>query len=121
VKLRVICIFLALVSLFTYSYLVEKYVKEVPTPENGLQYRTIGSERTAAVQRQFPPNISDVDLLRAGGLDDGSIETMWTPSSVLWVRVRLLATYVLCLSFVNFAIGTYGSPNSIRQARKQGT
>ena len=61
VKLRMISVVLVIVSLFAYFYLVEKYVKEVPTPENGVRYRTIGSERTAAVHEQFPPDVYDVD------------------------------------------------------------
>jgi hypothetical protein len=121
VKLRTASVCLALVSLFAYSYLVLKYVKEVDTPENGAQYRTIGSERTAAVQKQFPPTTSDVDLLKMGGLDDGSIETMWTPSSVLWVRLRLLVTYVLCLSSVNFAVGTFGGTTALDHKHGSGS
>jgi hypothetical protein len=123
IRLRSISVFAALLLLFSYFYLVSKYVKEVPTPYNGLQYRTIGSERAPVDDTAFPPGTSDVDLLRKGGLDDGSIERMWTPSSVLHVRLWLLVTYVLCLSMVNFSLSSYGGATSMRRpaAKQQGT
>ena len=36
-------------------------------------------------------------------------------------RVWLLATYVLCLSFVNFAVGTYGPGSPAAFDHKHGT
>jgi hypothetical protein len=106
-RFSVLSLGLAFVSLFLYFYLVSRYVKEVETPHNGTQYRTIGSVRTVDAQKMFS-KMSDQDLLKTGGLEDGDIETMWTPFSVLRVRLELLITYVLCLSFVNFVMGNFG-------------
>jgi len=96
---------LALVSLFAYGAFLSKYVVSVETPNNGIQYRTIGSQRTAEALRMFP-GYSDARILEIAGLNDADIERMWTPSSVRRARIELLVSYMLCLTFINFAAGS---------------
>jgi hypothetical protein len=104
-RLRFAGLVVAFASLFAFSYLLLRFVKDVPTPDNGIQYRSIGFVRTVAAQRVLPSTMSDQDVLKAVGLDDGSIESAWTPSSVVRVRLMLLMTYILCLSSINFVVG----------------
>ena len=93
----------ALLSLGWYALLLIAYVKGVETPFNGLQYRTVGSVRTPVADR-CTPNKTDQDLLRCGGLEDGDIEELWTPSSVYRVRFELFMSYILVLGSINVVI-----------------
>jgi hypothetical protein len=97
-------IVVCLAALTVYACLISKYVVSVETPNNGTQYRTIGSQRTAEAIRMFPGE-SDQRILQIAGLNDGDIEKMWTPSSVRTARVELFLAYVLTLCALNFAVG----------------
>jgi len=96
----------AFLALFAYGFLLSTYVKGVETPNNGTQYRTVGTERTGLAKVCYPneSNPSDEELLKCGGLNDGDIERMWTPSSVRWVRFDLFLSYVALLGSLNLAI-----------------
>jgi hypothetical protein len=113
-NLRTAGLVVAILSLLSFSYLLLGFVKEVFPPSGGVQYRSIGFDRTDAAKRVFPSTMPDVEVLKAVGLDDGSIESAWTPTSVLLVRLGLLATYILCLSSINYVVGissvVVGSP-----------
>jgi hypothetical protein len=103
-------LFVSVASLFIYAYFLSVYVQGVHTPENGMQYRVIGSERTSQ-STLCRPNKSDEDLLKCGGLEDGDIETLWTVSSVRKARLELFMSYVVLLGALNVAI-TAASPRS---------
>jgi hypothetical protein len=94
---------ISFLALFLYGYFLLAYVKGVPTPEDGMQYRTVGSERTPQAML-CRPNRSDEDLLRCGGLKDGDIETLWTVSSVRTARLELFISYVVLLSALSVAV-----------------
>lgn|GEM_PF-4670641 len=106
----------ALIALGCYALLLIAYVPGVPTPFNGMQYRTVGSVRTPVADR-CTPNKTDQDLLRCGGLEDGDIETLWTPSSVYRIRFELFVSYILVLGSINVVISS--KPKSAR-ARPMG-
>ena len=93
----------ACVALAVYAYCLLTYVKGVDTPHDGTQYRTVGSVRMPAAAR-CGENISDEDLLKCGGLDDGDIETMWTPASVRRARLELFFSYVVLLGSISLVI-----------------
>jgi hypothetical protein len=97
---------LSLASLFIYGFFLLTYVKGVETPKNGVQYRTIGSQRTDEAEQKFPGK-SDAEILQNAGLTDGDIERMWTPSSVSHARIGLFISYILCFAAANFAIGAF--------------
>lgn len=104
---------LAFFSLFPYGYFLSKYVKRVETPKDGIQYRTVGSRRTAEALQKLPGK-TDVEILQIAGLTDGDIERMWTPESVEHVHLELFLSYMTCFALVNFAIGAFarGSPDN---------
>ena len=93
----------ACVALVAYAYCLLTYVKGVDTPHDGTQYRTVGSVRTPVAAR-CGENISEENLLKCGGLDDGDIETMWTPSSVRQARLELFFSYVVLLGSISLVI-----------------
>ena len=109
----------ALLALIAYSFLLSKFVKKVETPNSGVQYRTIGSQRTAEARQKFPGK-SDEEVLKVAGLNDGDIERMWTPSSVQHARFGLFISYLVLLGSFNFAVGSYSraSSRSIRHRDK---
>jgi len=92
-----------LIALGFYASLLLTYVKGVDTPYNGTQYRAVGKIRTPTAER-CPEHTSDEDLLKCGGLEDASIETLWTASSVRQVRLELFISYVLLLGSLNVLI-----------------
>jgi hypothetical protein len=94
----------AVVSLSTYVFLLSRYVKGVETPDNGIQYRTIGSQRSAEAEQKFA-QLSDQEIMQIAGLTDGDIERMWTPSSVANVKFELFFSYVFALGSINFVLG----------------
>jgi hypothetical protein len=100
-----IALTVAMSFLFTYSYL-QKYVIRVDTPFNGTQFRTIGSQRSEECLRKLPGK-SDEEILEIAGLTDGDIKRMWTPDSVLDVRLELFTTYLMALASLNFALGAF--------------
>jgi hypothetical protein len=97
---------LAFASLISYGYLFSKYVIRVDTPNNGTQYRTIGSERTALGSQAFPTE-SPEKILEGIRLEDADIKRVWTPSSVDHARFELFISYVASLGFINFLIGAF--------------
>jgi uncharacterized membrane protein len=98
-------VILVIVALFFYVLLLLSYVKGVETPNNGTQYRTVGSQRTQKAQDLFHDQ-SDEKILEQAGLSDGDIEEMWTSSSVREARLQLFSSYLVALMALNFAIGT---------------
>jgi hypothetical protein len=108
-----ISIGLAFSSLFPYGYFLSRYVKRVETLRDGIQYRTIGSQRSAEALQKLPGK-SDEEILEIAGLTDGDIERMWTPESVEQVHLELFVSYLACFALVNFAIGAFarGSPDT---------
>lgn len=89
------------VSLLAYAYFLSTFVKAIETPNNGTQYRTVGSQRTEMALNRFP-GATDGQLLRVAGLNDDDIEKMWTPSSVTWARLKLFLSYLFGLTSINF-------------------
>jgi len=87
-----------------YSYLVERYVISVETPANGVQTRSVGFRVEPRIRAQYPDK-NDPELLRIGGLEDWQIQKVWTPGSVLALRLSLLATFSLTLAVANVALG----------------
>jgi hypothetical protein len=99
--------FATVAALVTYSYLHNRYVVAVPTRHAGIQYRTIGSQRSEECLRKFSSKPNE-QVLEIAGLDDGTIERMWTPSSVQRVRLQLFLSYIALLCSLNFALGSLG-------------
>jgi hypothetical protein len=97
-----------LVSVFAiviYVGLLAKFVKEIPTTDYGIQYRSIGYTRTPAALTKAP-NTSDVQLLEIVPLDDAGIEKAWTPFSVWIVRLALFVSYVSGLGALGYFFGS---------------
>lgn len=88
-----------------YIVLLFTRVSCTSTPSDGTQCRAIGTQRTLSAERCDPKD-SNKDLLRCGGLEDGDIETIWTPASVDRSRISLLITYTLMLGVMNFTTAT---------------
>jgi hypothetical protein len=93
----------AVLGLVGYAYCLITYVKEVETPKDGIQYRAVGSERTAAAAN-CPPQSSDQDLLKCAGLEDADIEKVWSPGSVRRARLELFLSYIVFLGSINLMI-----------------
>jgi hypothetical protein len=87
-----------------YAFLVARYVISVETPANGVQTRSVGFRVEPRIRAQFPDK-TDPELLRTGGLEDWQIQKVWTPGSVLALRLSLLITFALTLSLANVALG----------------
>ena len=87
-----------------YAFLVERYVISVETPANGVQTRSIGFRVEPRIRTLYPDK-NDPELLRIGGLEDWQIQKVWTPGSVLALRLSLLATFSLTLGLANVALG----------------
>ncbi len=102
-KLRAFTLAAAVIGLAVYVVFLALRVKGVDTPLDGRQYRTVGSVRTPVALR-CGTDSSDEDLLSCGGLEDGDIERMWTPSSVVHSRLELFFAYVFTLSFINILL-----------------
>lgn len=98
-----ICV--AIISLFAYVCFLLTYVKGVETPNNGTQYRTVGSQRTTIAQQRFSRE-SDAKVLEIVGLTDGDIEKMWTSDSVREARLELFVSYLVGLMSINFVLGS---------------
>jgi membrane protein implicated in regulation of membrane protease activity len=111
-----VSIFLVLLSLIAYVYLLSTFVKEIETPDNGTQYRTIGSQRTAKAIRLFPDK-SDGQILKIAGLEEDDIENMWTISSIREVRSELFFSYLLGLCSINFILGLIAHRKTQKDAR----
>ena len=87
-----------------YAFLVERYVISVETPNNGVQTRSVGFRVEPRIRVQFPDK-NDPELLRIGGLEDWQIQKVWTPGSVLALRLSLLLAFSLTLGLANLALG----------------
>jgi hypothetical protein len=98
---RAIALIVVLLSGSIYSYLLISYVKGVETPDNGIQYRTVGSERSERTKGLLPGAL-DAEILKIAGLADSDIEKMWTPASVERVRFELFISYLVALLSLNF-------------------
>jgi Na+/melibiose symporter-like transporter len=96
---------IAIISVIAYAYFLSTYVKEVDTPNDGPQYRTVGSVRTGKAKQMFTDR-SDGQILKIAGLTDGDIENMWTPSSVRDARIKLFFSYLFVLGAINFVLGS---------------
>ncbi len=113
-KKAALCAFaIALFALIAYGFLLSKFVKGVETPNNGVQYRTIGSQRTIEALQIFPGQ-SDEEILEKAGLNEGDIERMWTPSSVEHAQFGLFISYLVLLGSFNFAVGSYSRASARR-------
>jgi hypothetical protein len=95
----------AVIAIIIYVGLLAKFVKEVPTNIYGIQYRSIGYQRTANALSEAP-NRDDVELLKMAGLDDAGIEKAWTPFSVWIVRIGLFVSYVGGLGALSYYFGS---------------
>jgi hypothetical protein len=94
-----------------YSILVARYVIRVETPANGLQVRSVGFRVEPRIRALFPDK-NDWELLRIGGLEDWQINKVWTPNSVLALRMSLLTTFALTFGAANVAIGAAKRANT---------
>jgi hypothetical protein len=92
------------VMFLLYAFLVERYVISVDTPANGVQTRSVGFRVEPRIRAQFP-DLNDAELLRKGGLEDWQIQKVWTPDSVLALRLSLLIAFSLTLGLANVALG----------------
>ena len=95
---------MAFVVFLIYAFLVERYVISVETPANGVQTRSVGFRVEPRIRALYPDK-NDPELLRIGGLEDWQIQKVWTPGSVLALRLSLLITFSLTLSLANVALG----------------
>jgi len=100
----------AFLAFITYSTLVERYVISVETPANGVQVRSVGFRVEPRMREMFPDKNS-WELLRTGGLEEWQIEKVWTPSSVLALRLCLLMSFGLTFGLANLAIGAAARAN----------
>jgi hypothetical protein len=99
IRISLLCAVILAASLCWYVHFVSNYVVSVH-PGGDTIYVAIGSERTVEALRDWP-QLTDQDLVQKAGLYDGSIERMWTKSSVQSVRLNLLFSYALVLSAAN--------------------
>jgi len=97
---------LSLLLLIVYGILVMKVVVAIETPHNGTQYRTIGFQRTVLAMTQFP-NAPSEELIKSSGLNEGDIEKMWTPESILLAKGLLFVSYLGAIASLNFAVGAF--------------
>jgi len=79
-------------------------ITSIDTTANGVQTRSVGFLVEPRIRAQFPDK-NDPELLRIGGLEDWQIQKVWTPGSVLALRLCLLVTFSLTLSLANVALG----------------
>lgn len=88
-----VAVAVAFVSFCAYLVLYLRFVRriEIPSRQIGV-FVTVGSTRTEFANRNFP-SVSDWDLLRDRGPDEEEIWRLWTPSSLIAVRVGLFAAY----------------------------
>jgi hypothetical protein len=96
---------LAVLSLLGYVILLSRFVPKVDTPFDGVQYRSIGYERTAAAKKLFPES-SDEEILKEAGMTDADIKQMWTPESVDNIRILLFCSYATLLATLNVLVGS---------------
>ncbi len=96
----------AVIAVFVYSFLIERYVIPVKLPDGGRVYRSIGDQRTGFALSKYPTE-ADQRLLQIGGLEDDGIEKMWTPASVERVRFEVFVSYLLVLIAIECAIGSF--------------
>jgi len=87
-----------------YACLVGRYVISEETPYNGVQTRSVGFRVEPRIRALYP-DMTDSQLLRIGGLEDWQIQKVWTPGSVLALRLSLLITFSLTLGLANVALG----------------
>jgi hypothetical protein len=104
------------VALMLFSVLVARYVITVDTPNDGKQTRSIGFRVEPRIRAQFPDN-TDPELLRIGGLEDWQIQKVWTPDSVLALRLCLLGAFSLFFGSSNVALGAAERANRRRVAQ----
>lgn len=95
---------IAVLFFICYSALVGRYVIGVQTPSDGFQVRSIGCRVEPRIRALYPDK-NDLELLRIGGLQDWQIQKVWTPASVLVVRLSILTTFALTLGIANMSIG----------------
>jgi hypothetical protein len=98
------------VMFILYVFLVGRYVITVETPVNGTQVRSVGFHVDPRIRALYPDK-NDAELLRIGGLEDWQIETVWTPGSVLALRLTLLMSFALAFGIANIAIGSAARAN----------
>jgi hypothetical protein len=83
----------AFLSLCAYLVLYLRFVRRIEIPSRQTSvFVSVGSTRTEFANRNFP-NASDWDLLRDRGLDEEEIWRLWTPGSLIEVRVGLFVAY----------------------------
>jgi hypothetical protein len=77
---------------------------------NGVQVRSVGFLVNPRVRALYPDK-NDPELMRIGGLEDWQIQTVWTPGSVLALRLSLLMSFALTFGIANMAIGAVARVN----------
>lgn len=97
---------LAILAFFVYVFMLTKYVTSVETPNNGTQFRSIGTQRSAEILKKFPEK-SDEELLEIVGLEEKDIRRIWDSGSVTRARTGLFISYFFALAFSNLAIGLH--------------
>ncbi|HMH13263.1 MAG TPA: hypothetical protein VK578_09160 [Edaphobacter sp.] len=95
---------MACVTFVIYAFLFERYVISEETPANGIQTRSVGFRVEPPIRALYPDK-NNSELLRIGGLEDWQIQKVWTPGSVLALRLSLLITLILTLGLANVALG----------------
>jgi len=89
-----------------YGILLMTVVVPRPTPKNGTVYIAIGFERTDLAKSKFP-NVSNDELIKDAGLEQGDIEKLWTASSILLAKTLLFLSYLGAMTSLNYAIGAH--------------
>jgi hypothetical protein len=88
-----VAVAVAFVSLCAYLVLYVRFVRRIEIPSRQISVSvTVGSTRTDFANRKFP-GVGDWDLLRDRGPDEEEIWRLWTPDSLIAVRVGLFAAY----------------------------
>ena len=97
---------LAILAFLAYVIMFMAYVRAVETPNNGTQFRSIGTQRTDEIVKKFPEK-SDEELLEIVGLEEKGIRRVWNSGSVTLARSGLFISYFFTLAFSNLAIGLH--------------
>jgi hypothetical protein len=100
----------AVASAILYIVLAANYVIAVDTPHDGRQIRSVGFFVEPRIRALVPEKNSE-QLLMFGGLEEWQIKTVWTPNSVLALRLCLLATLAATLGAANAAFAAAARTN----------
>ena len=112
------CFILACLSAVSYFYLSQEYVVSIPLPEKSPVTLSIGSVRSQFALEHFKKEDTNADLLRAEGPYEDSVQKLWTPASILSVRLRLFLSYLGLLVPINFIVGVLAKADKASARRR---